>query len=181
MIKIPIYESKSNQLVSDELSEVFEQYMAINEGKTPTLKHIEKAIKNRKYVGIYYEEKGKDGKYIVEPGFRLIEPYVLGKGYILNGNLVHEDRTYLRAFVIKDSYFDRNPRLKKISRRKSKSKTKRVPYWRLFRLDRIQKWNEFNVVFSGYRKLYNPDDKQMGEILFKIEKKDFPDGEVNNK
>ncbi len=136
----------------------------------PSIDDIKKAINNRKYVGIHYVD---DGTGEVLDGFRLIEPLVVGDGFVTNeGTVIHEDRQYLRAFVIKDtsleSQFDNSD-----IKRKSVSKTKRLPYYRLFRVDRISSWFEFPKVFSNPRELYNPDDKRIGTIIASVKMEDF--------
>lgn len=146
---------------------------------------IIKAIKERKYVGIYYEEK-KDHDLVLK-GFRLIEPICFGKGsrskrkdkktgkygYFVNNT----DRKYLRAFVIRDTALDIDTKKQFRTRRKSVSKTKKVPYFRLFRVDRIQSWFTFDFVFSKYRTLYNPKDECMVDIIASLNYDQFPRGE----
>jgi len=157
----------------------FDQYVKkMYEYRTdnPTIDDIGDAIINRQYVGIYYEGSDEDSD-IVEPGFRLIEPYVLGRGYSLNKEVRHPNRLYLRAYTIKSTESDPTTRDKFKARLRSVSKTKRVPYWRLFRVDRIRTWETFDKTFSRYRELYNPDDKQMATIIYKIEKEEFPYGQ----
>lgn len=88
------------------------------------------AIKNRWYLAVYYEDD--EG----HKGFRLIEPYVIGKGFRMRGVVSenHKNDYYLRCYVIKDAkldksvFFNRNP---------SYSYSEEVPFWRIFRVDRI--------------------------------------------
>jgi len=130
----------------------------------PTMSDLVKAVNDHLYVGFYYEEEEGDE---VLPGFRLVEPYVVGKGYVApgSGQLIHPDRVYLRAFIIKSTQTDRNNRLSSINR-KSVSKSNRRPYFRLFRLDRMKSFQVFRKrVPKKPRYRYNPDDKMIHEIL----------------
>lgn len=88
------------------------------------------AVKNRWYLAVYYEDE--DGN----KGFRLIEPYVVGRGYRVNGVISqdHKDDYYLRCYVIKDAKLDKSV---SFNRNKSYSFSREEPYWRVFRLDRI--------------------------------------------
>jgi len=161
---------------------LFTEYLSEARGKirtidgTPDLDDLVKAVTNREYIGIYYEDENADNEVL--QGFRLIEPYAVGKGYVLNGKVVDNDNYYLRAFVVKDSNNDQHAKssLKKLSRRKSKSLSKVAPYWRIFRIDRIQSWMPLKRKFSGYRKLYNPNDKTLKKIIKSLQKEDFPRG-----
>ncbi len=164
------------------LADVFQLYVDINEAKSsfysrgnPNDEEIKNAVLNRNYVGIYYEEKETG---VVKSGFRLIEPYAFGKGFVSNiGAVSHVDRKYLRAFVIMDT--EKDDLTKDKLNRKSVSKTKRTPFWRLFRIDRISSWFTFKKKFSRYRSSYNPDDKMMNDIIASSKYKDFPYGQVN--
>lgn len=145
----------------------------------PSAEDIKRAINERFYVGIYYEEP--NDKNLVKSGFRLIEPYVYGRGFVAPkiGNISHFQRQYIRAYVIKDTasdaaFIDK----KKFTRRKSVSKTNRVPYWRLLRVDRISNWMLIPRKFSRYRHLYNPDDKMINRIICKVEYNQFPKGKI---
>lgn len=131
----------------------------------PSIEEIKRAINNRHYVGFFYNEEEDEDEEIVKSGFRLVEPYVIGKGYKWRGKVYHPDRTYLRAWVVKSSKTDRNKKLGKKVKRRSVSKTNRTPYWRLFRIDRVHSWQEIKLKNPKRRNLYNPDDKMMGEIL----------------
>lgn len=132
---------------------------------TPTIDKIRNCIKNRRYAGIYYEEEGDPDGIDVLPGFRLIEPLVFGKGYLsADGVVTHINDHYLRAFVIKESRKAENPKLHSLHRR-SVSKTKRVPYFRLFRLDRVTMWENIRFKIPNEREEYNPDDRMIAEIL----------------
>lgn len=168
---------KVNESVLDR---IFESYIAEKllptEHKIPTEKQIIKAIQNRYYVGIYYEElsEDEDEKNKVKKGFRLIEPYAFGYGYKRGNDIYHEDRGYLRAFVIRDTAKDEDIKDKKnFTRRKSISKSKHVPYWRLFRLDRIGDWQLIPRKFSKHRELYNPQDKKIGDLISSIDLDEF--------
>lgn len=132
----------------------------------PTLEEICKAIKGRFYVGIYYQETDLSVQSKVKSGFRLIEPLVLGQGYMGQ----NPNGQYLRAYVIKDSSEDPKMKIK----RKSVSKTERDPYYRVFRIDRIKQWFRFNYKFSNPRDMYNPDDLCMDKILCTLQLDEFP-------
>lgn len=154
----------SESISDNELQEAFQTF--VNEAGPrdykPTTDKVKKAIKGRKYVGIYYEEEGNDK---VLSGFRLIEPYVFGRGYkSADGVVTHKNEYYLRAFVIKESKKAENKQLHKINR-KSVSKSRRVPYWRLFKFDRITIFEELRFVVPKAQELFNPDDQMIGKIL----------------
>jgi hypothetical protein len=173
-----------------ELGSLYEAYMADAEPllerdffvKVPKESDIRKAILGRKYVGMFYagDDEEEEGGAVLR-GFRLIEPYALGKGLVRNGETSHPDRLYLRAFVIKDTSRDEEASKKFKTKRRSVSKSRRVPYWRLFRVDRIRDWQMFDKTFSGYRELYNPDDSNLAEIIASLDQSEFPKGEVKAK
>lgn len=139
---------------------------------TVTQEDIIKAINTRQYLGIYYEPEDGDS------GFRLIEPYCLGKGYKVGGKISNPDKLYLRAFVIRDTAKD--DKLSgfkfKDSRKKSKSATKKDPYWRTFLVDKISSVVQTGRTFSYYREGYKPNDSHFVEILGALEHGDFPRG-----
>lgn len=149
---------------------LFEQYVAEANGRNPViepnprLSDITRAIKQRKYVGFYYNEEGDDDNEIVKPGFRLIEPYVFGYGYSHGGEIHHATRGYLRGYLIMSSQKDRNSNLHKI-KRKSISKSNRKPLWRMFRIDRIHTWQMFNWKVPKPRNGYNPNDRMIADII----------------
>ena len=133
---------------------------------------IVRAIDNSHYVGIYYDEAGNSE---IKSGFRLIEPFCYGTGYVDSQSKVvsHEGDGYLRAYVIFDTEKDNIAKIKfkkrRGARRKSASRTKKPMGWRLFRLDRIKDWQEFNRTFTpGRRGLYNPNDKNIYKIISRI-------------
>lgn len=181
-----INESKEEQdidkLFEDFINEVRGQPKILKVGATA--KEITNAIEDRTYIGIYYNDPNDKE---VLPGFRLIEPYCYGKGYVLKRGgkkkVVYPNREYIRAFVIRDSQYDSQFKLKKtpFSRRKSASKTKKVPYWRLFRVDRIETWTTMKRKFFTYRELYNPQDKQIAKHIAYLSKDDFPEGSAPTK
>jgi len=176
---MPIIKFVFEAKISDDLESLYENFVKeAREGaykSTVTDEQVIKAIKDRFYIGIYYEDKSDE----VLTGYRLIEPYVLGKGYRTTDNkILYPNRKYLRAFVIRDTLADKDIGWK-LSRRKSVSKSKTVPYWRMFRLDRIKQFVVFPKKITKFRKLYNPDDKQMGTILAAAKKSDFSKGQSN--
>lgn len=71
-----------------------------------------------------------------EPGLRLIEPHVLGRGK--DGQLL------VRAFQVSGASASGEP-----------------INWKLFRLDRMGSVNDGGESFSGPRPLYNPKDSAM--------------------
>lgn len=133
---------------------------------TPTNEKIIKCIEKRRYAGIYYEEETDPANLEVLSGFRLIEPLCFGRGYRTpaDGHVSHAQEFYLRAFVIRESKKAENKNIRKLNR-KSVSKTRRVPYFRLFKLDRITMWEELRFKIPNIREEYNPDDEMIAEIL----------------
>ena len=174
---IPIFEDFDNMESHDEQ---FQKYL--NEArnrpldKSPNIEKLKKAIEKRQYCGIYYEDVDKTGQVL--SGFRLIEPYTLGRGMMSAGEIKHSDRIYLSAFVIRNSDNDENYKKTGLLKRKSVSKSKTVPYWRLFRFDRIKDFTILPHVFSRYREGYNPSDSRLGDIMAGLEKSKFK-GEIS--
>lgn len=138
---------------------------------TPRLPEVTRAIEKRNYVSIQYTHKNG------EKGHRLIEPYAMGKGYKLpDGRVVNKDKIYIRVFVIMNSETDKTTK-GRFAKTKSVSVSDKRKRWRMIRLDRINRWTNMEKVFSSYRKLYNPNDKQMSIILSSLPKSSFPKGE----
>lgn len=168
-------------LQNKEIDRIFENYIkeALIEDVEPTEDSITSVVMGRKYCGIYYEDESNG----ILAGFRLIEPYCFGYGYKHQGKVVNPEKGYVRAFVIKDTNSDEyaGKTFGHKSRRKSVSKSKKVPYWRMFRMDRIRNFKIFDLKFSGYRKLYNPGDQQMGKIVASLPKTEFPKGQYKNR
>lgn len=169
------------------LDRVFLEFMDLYEarGRIPTIEakprkeEIIKAIENRHYVGIYYEEP-EEGK--VKAGFRLIEPYAYGKGYKHGTKVSHDKDEYLRVYVIRDTKTDTEFKgKKKFTRRKSVSKSMRKPFWRLMRVDRIQTWETIPRKILGYRSGYNPNDAMISNIIAAAKTGDFSKGVVKAK
>jgi len=48
------------------------------------------------------------------------------------------------------------------------SESNRIPPWRNYLIDRIQKITVLNELFSGPRPGYNPNDSTMDRILFRL-------------
>ncbi len=153
----------SENIITESIESEYERF--INEANesdkyNPTIDKIKKAIKNRKYVGIYYEGEGN-----VEPGFRLLECYVLGQGYVLpSGKVTHENDYYLRAFVIMESKKDKNKHIRKLHRT-SVSKSMRVPAWRLFCFQKIKSLETLRFTITEARADYNPKDSMIDKII----------------
>ena len=134
----------------------------------PRLPEIKTAIENRNYVSIYYRHR--NGK----KGHRLIEPYALGKGLITNsGDVTKPNQHYIRAFVIMNSESDKTTK-GRFSKTKSVSVSDKRNRWRLFRVDRIEQWTNMDKKFSSYRRQYNPNDKQLNNIITSLPYSAFP-------
>lgn len=94
---------------------------------------------------MYAEDGDKEGSVL--SGFRNVAPAAVGK-HISTGNEVM--RAYLMGGI---------------------SKSKRSPYWRLFRLDRIKSYNiNFSKTKVGSNKSYSTGDKHMEKIYTEINK-----------
>lgn len=175
-IPVSIYEFIDESFITKDLEDSFLEFMNEAVDKTPpTDKKIIDAINNRNFVGMYYSDAKGDSDKEVKSGFRLIEPYVYGtneKG----------DKSYIRAFVIMDTNKDDQTSKTFKTKRKSTSLTNRKPYWRLFRVDRIQDWQTFPWRFSGYRELYTGGtDKHIANIITSAPYTSFRKGEVEVK
>lgn len=171
-----------------ELKALFQQYVDIDEAKrlkhsfytntreNPYVAEVKHAINERFYVGIYYEEESDE----VLNGFRLIEPYAYGLGYVhpQTKETLYPNRQYLRAYVIMDTEKDDAAKKKFHTKRTSVSLTDRAPWFRLFRTDRITSWFVFPKRFSRYRDFYNPDDKMMRRVLASLPYDAFPYGKI---
>lgn len=151
----------------------------------PSADQITKAIVGRNYVGMYYEDTSDHEKVL--KGFRLLEPICYGVGYKMKRKnkktgkyeyvTANKNKEYLRAFVIRDTGMDSDTKKQFKVRRKSVSKTKKIPYFRMFRVDRVQSWFAFDFVFSKYRTLYNPKDECMFKVISSLDYNQFPRGE----
>lgn len=115
---------------------------------------VSNAIKNHDVVFIYYA-----GDDTVNKGFRTIEPYVLGISRA--GNPV------LRAWQ-QAGATDRGTRPVRVN--------DEIPGWRLFRLDGITSMvrtlRKFDVdpeYLKSHRPHYNPDDRQMTDVITAIQ------------
>jgi hypothetical protein len=119
------------------------------------LNKLSMAIRDKYYVSVYYQHS--NGEY----GFRLIEPYVVGRGYA--GSEEHRNDYYLRCFVIRDSRDDVNV---PFVRNKSVSVSEKVPYWRLMRVDRMHNINIIKRKRRHYREEYTGGtDKNIVNII----------------
>lgn len=130
------------------------------------------AINNRKVVYIYYsgvEGKSNDGHGVITKGYRTIEPYLLGVTYA--GNLV------VRAWQ-QNGASDSNKGLNRIPRPDHDI----LAGWRLFYIDGITSFlltgKHFSTKKNKIRPNYNPDDKQMKEIILAIDP-DQPETEIS--
>jgi len=116
--------------------------------------NVADAIKNKDVVFIYYA-----GDETVNKGYRTIEPYLLGRTKA--GNLA------LRAWQ-QNGATDRG--------NSPTRKNDEIPGWRLFRLDGItslvktlRKFETDPAYLATNRPNYNPNDKQMSEIILAVQ------------
>lgn len=133
-------------LLEDELNKLIPLFEA-RVNTESSLELTKRAIKDRHYMAVYYIDA--DGR----TGFRLIEPYVVGKGYKTNGVISeeHKDDYYLRCYVVKDAKKDSSV---PFSRNKSYSYSREEPYWRTLRLDRLKNIVIIKRKIKYYRKEY---------------------------
>jgi hypothetical protein len=142
---------------------------------------ITKAISEMKYISLYYDDKDSD-----EEGFRLVEPFVLGKGFKYKGKPSEglEDVYYLRAYVVRESDKDVfvDQKIKKIGIKSigSKISDKGNSDWRLFRIDKIAKIQILDINFEFERPFYNPNDKSFIEIITSVSKSSLNDPKKYN-
>lgn len=104
---------------------------------------VASAINNKDVVFIYYS-----GDETINRGYRTIEPFVLGVSTA--GNLV------VRAWQQNGSTDSGNP---------AQRPNDEIPGWRLFRLDGITSMSRTLRRFENPRPKYNPQDKQMTQII----------------
>lgn len=165
------------ELTDEEWDIIHDDFLPLTEAKgnpmsmvsMPTINDIVNAVRNRNYLSIYYEDR------FGNKGHRLIEPYVVGIGYVANGQVVNQNY-YLRAFVIMDSSKDKTTK-DRFTKRKSVSVSDKENRWRLFRIDRILRATNLKKKFSKYRRQYNPNDKQLANIIMSLGYNEFPRGE----
>jgi predicted DNA-binding transcriptional regulator YafY len=139
-----------NKSIEEEVDKKFMDLIPLFESTKDisTIKSkIISAIKNRWYLAVYYEDD--EGN----KGFRLIEPYVVGRGYKVSGvvSKEHKDDYYLRCYIIKDAKVDPSVMF---NRNKSYSFSEEEPYWRIFRLDRILNLTVIKRKIRYYRREY---------------------------
>lgn len=139
-----------NDVIEKDIDETFLKAIPLMESSKDVSfikSKISMAIRNRWYLAVYYEDD--DGN----KGFRLIEPYVVGRGYKVHGVVSesHKNDYYLRCFVVKDAKQDKSVAF---SRSKSYSFSREEPYWRVFRLDRIQSITVIKRKIRWYRPQY---------------------------
>ena len=126
--------------------------------ETINRENVLKALEGRKIVNFWYDDP--DDPNEVTPGYREVEPYVYGK-HRKSGNEV------IRGWLIRGTSKtgDIDPSVK--------------PGWRLFRIDRMNNWQERKETFEPYTETgqpthekYNPNDKHMtgekGQIFYAI-------------
>jgi hypothetical protein len=105
------------------------------------------AIQNKDVVYIYY-----NGDETINRGYRTIEPFVLGVSTA--GNIVV--RAWQQAGATDTGNAPQRP-------------NDEIPGWRLFRLDGITSMNKTLRKFEGNRPKYNPQDKQMTQIIMAVQ------------
>lgn len=105
------------------------------------------AVQNKDVVFIYY-----NGDETINRGYRTIEPFVLGVSTA--GNLVL--RAWQQAGATDTGNAPQRP-------------NDNIPGWRLFRLDGITSMNKTLKKFDGNRPKYNPQDKQMTQIIVAVQ------------
>ena len=141
---------------------------------------IHKAIRKMQYISMYYNDS--DG----EEGFRLVEPFVIGKGFRRKGIVSKDlkDVYYLRGYVVRESDKDvfvdqkiKNIGIKSIGSKISSSSS---TDWRLFRLDKISKVEILDINFEFERPFYNPNDKSFVEIINAVSKSRLKNPETYN-
>ncbi len=116
-------------------------------------------IKDRKVIYIYYagvEGKSADGAGVTLKGYRTIEPFLIGKSKA--GNLV------LRAWQ-QNGASDSHRGIT----RKPRPDHDILPGWRLFYVDGITSMLITGKHFKKIRPNYNPDDKEMSDIIYAID------------
>ena len=153
--------------VLNEYIKFLESFKSLNEmayGANQPTSHskIINTINNHWYAAIYYTGS--------KPGFRLIEPYVYGSGFVSpkSGLVSHEDKYYLRCYVIlntqKDPLVKKQFKKEKGMKRKSVSKSMNELGWRLMRVDLIKSWQPIRKKIVSTRPYYNANDKMIGDI-----------------
>lgn len=156
--------------VIDEYIKFLHTFKNLNEmpyatNTPPSHDKIIKTIENHWYAGIYYTGAQEDSL----EGFRLIEPYVYGSGFVSpkTGLVSHEDKYYLRCYVILDTKKDPDVMKqfgKKGSARKSASKSQGKLGWRLMRVDAIKTFHPIRKKITHTRPYYNANDKMIDSI-----------------
>lgn len=153
--------------VLDEYIKFLESFKSLNEmayGANQPASHskIINTIDKHWYAAIYYTGS--------KPGFRLIEPYVYGSGFVSpkSGKISNKDKYYLRCYVILDTQKDplvkKQFKKEKGMKRKSVSKSGGTLGWRLMRVDLIKSWQPIQKKISSKRPYYNPNDKMINDI-----------------
>lgn len=154
-------------IVIEEYIKFLESFKNLNEmsygaNQPATHSKIINTIENHWYAAIYYNGS--------KEGFRLVEPYVYGKGFVSprTGKLSHENDYYLRCYVILDTQKDpdvkKQFKREKGMRRKSVSKSGGKLGWRLMRTDMIKSWQPIRKKITAERPFYNPEDKMINNI-----------------
>lgn len=136
----------------DDLKAQVRQLRSLNEFVSRNT--VADAIQNKDIVFIYYS-----GDETINRGYRTIEPYVLGTSTA--GNIV------LRAWQQNGATDTGNAPTRP---------NDNIPGWRLFRLDGItsmaktlRKFETDPTYMSSHRPNYNPQDKQMTQIIMAVQ------------
>ena len=104
------------------------------------------AISHNLKIDFYYEDDNIYGVSGVLKGYRSVSPVALGT-HVTTGNMV------FRAYVLEGV-----------------SKSKRIPKWRLFRIDRIKSIRLYYVrQRARFDKLYRLNDKHIGGLIQQAE------------
>lgn len=140
---------------SNDLKSQIRQIRSLNEFVSRST--VADAIQNKDVVFIYYS-----GDETINRGYRTIEPFVLGVSTA--GNLV------LRAWQQNGATDTGNA---------PKRPNDEIPGWRLFRIDGItsmaktlRKFEADQPYLNSHRPNYNPQDKQMTQIIMAIQPND---------
>lgn len=131
---------------------------------------IVKVINANEYVYIYYA-----GDNTISKGFRIVRPFVLGS-YTRGSSTGNTGKMVLRAWEEKggnsDSFYELHGKKKRLNHDYFTNYNGVEPGWRLFFVDKITQMlptgKTFDLNEDGIPPLYNPDDKDMSNIIAAI-------------
>jgi hypothetical protein len=119
---------------------------------------IKNAIQNRYVIQMYYAGDG-----VEKPGWRIIEVYCYG--------INKANRPVIRAWQREGTSATPNG--------DGKDPLKKMPGWRMYRLDRIRTFRNYGEVYNGttafvqsQRPKYNAADKDMTHVIYAFEPRD---------